>query len=52
MILILLIGEVKKKAQRKQNWQLSLLIALLTHSLFNNNLSQAFITLIFWGFYL
>jgi len=52
LILILLIGEVKKKAQRKQNWQLSLLIALLTHSLFNNNLSQAFITLIFWGFYL
>lgn len=52
LILILLSQEIKNKSRKKQYWQLSLLIALLTHSLFNNNLSQAFISLLFWGFYL
>jgi len=52
LILILLTQEIKNKSKKKQYWQLSLLIALLTHSLFNNNLSQAFISLLFWGFYL
>lgn len=52
LVLILLAKEVKEKTHKNQYWQLSLLIALLTHSLFNNNLSQAFIGLLFWGFYL
>jgi hypothetical protein len=52
LIMILLQKEIKKKTVKNQHWQLSLLIALLTHGLFNNNLSQAFVSLIFWGFYL
>jgi hypothetical protein len=52
LILIFLNQEIKRKLRKKQYWQLSLLIALLTHSLFNNNLSQASISLLFWSFYL
>jgi hypothetical protein len=52
LIIILLTREVHKQTRKDRHWQLGLLIALLTHSLFNNNLSQAFINLLFWGFYL
>lgn len=52
LIIILLTQEIRQQLQQSHYWQISLLIAFLTHSLFNNNLSQAFISLIFWGFYL
>jgi hypothetical protein len=52
LILILLIQESKKQIRRNNHFKISLLIALLTHSLFNNNITQAFISLLFWGLYL
>ena len=33
-------------------WQQSLVVAILVHSLFNSDISQAFINLFFWGLYL
>ena len=52
LIIILITQEVGQRWKKRHYWQISLLIAFFTHSLFNNNLSQAFISLIFWGFYL
>lgn len=52
LILLLLIKEFKQRWGSKQHWQISLLIALLVHSLFNNNTTQAITGLTFWAFYL
>jgi hypothetical protein len=52
LILILLAQESKKQISSDNHFKISLLIALLTHSLFNNNITQAFISLLFWGLYL
>lgn len=52
LILLLLIREFKQQWGRKQHWQISLVIALLVHSLFNNNMTQAITSLTFWAFYL
>ena len=54
LLLILLIGQllikVKDNGCQKTSWQSALLVALLVHSLFNSDISQAFINPIFLGF--
>jgi hypothetical protein len=52
LILILIAQEFKKQISGGNHFKISLLIALLIHSLFNNNITQAFISLLFWGLYL
>jgi hypothetical protein len=52
IFLYLLIKELFKLQKAKETLKLALILALLTHSFFNNNLSQSFIVLSFLGFYL
>lgn len=52
IVLTMLIQETKKLIKNKEKEKLALLVALLSHGLFNNDLTQSFINLIFLGFYL
>lgn len=52
IIMILLLRELKNRVNQADYWQLALILALVSHSMFNSNISQSFVMLFFWGFYL
>ena len=51
-IVYFLTKEIFKLWKKKQLKKLALLLALLVHGLFNQNLTESFVMLSFWGFYL
>ena len=52
ILLTLLIREIRKLIINKEIEKLALITALLTHGLFNNDLTQSFVNILFLGFYL
>ena len=52
ILLTLFTREINKLIKNKESEKLALITALVTHGLFNNDLTQSFVNILFLGFYL